>query len=44
MCKRHGHQVGLEAKIEYHPTFDVIGVNYESWRRYDDKHLRHRGQ
>ena len=33
MGKRHGHQVGVEAKIEYHPALDVIGVNYESWRR-----------
>ncbi len=33
MAHSHGHQVGLEAKIEYHPVLDVLGVHYESWRR-----------
>jgi IS605 OrfB family transposase len=33
MARHHGHQVGIEAKIEYHPVLEVLGVKYESWRR-----------
>ncbi|MCL1473721.1 hypothetical protein [Argonema antarcticum] len=33
MAKKHGHQVGIEAKIEYHPTLEILGFRYESWRR-----------
>jgi hypothetical protein len=30
---RHGTQVGIEAKIEYHPALEILGIKYESWRR-----------
>lgn len=33
MSNRHGSQVGIEAKIEAHPTLEIIGYFYESWRR-----------
>ena len=33
MARRHGFQVGVESKIEYHPTLEVLGERYESWRR-----------
>jgi IS605 OrfB family transposase len=33
MTKSHGFQVGIEAKIEYHPTLEILGSHYESWRR-----------
>lgn len=33
MAKSHGAQVGVEAKIEYHPMLEVLGSCYESWRR-----------
>jgi IS605 OrfB family transposase len=33
MARHHGQQVGIEAKIEYHPVLEVLGVKYESWRR-----------
>jgi IS605 OrfB family transposase len=33
MGKRHGHQVGIEAKVDYQSAFDTLGVAYESWRR-----------
>lgn len=33
MAKLHGFQVGIEAKIEYHPALEDLGACYESWRR-----------
>jgi len=33
MARRHGSQVGIESKIEYHPTLEILGEKYESWRR-----------
>lgn len=33
MARRHGLQVGIEAKIEYHVAFEDIGFCYEQWRR-----------
>jgi hypothetical protein len=33
MARSHGVQVGIEAKIQYHPTFEILGFNYKSWRR-----------
>lgn len=33
MSKKHGQQIGIEAKIEYHPIFEDLGTAYESWRR-----------
>jgi len=33
MARSHGYQVGIEAKIEYHPTLEILGTKYESWRR-----------
>lgn len=33
MAKNHGLQIGIEAKIEYHPIFEDLGSAYESWRR-----------
>jgi IS605 OrfB family transposase len=33
MARRHGSQVGIEAKIEDHPTIEILGTKYESWRR-----------
>lgn len=33
MARRHGLQVGIEAKIEYHSAFEDLGSHYESWRR-----------
>lgn len=29
----HGSQVGIEAKIEYHPALEILGTKYETWRR-----------
>jgi IS605 OrfB family transposase len=33
MAGSHGTQVGIEAKIEAHPTLEILGFHYESWRR-----------
>lgn len=33
MSARHGQQIGIEAKIEYHALFEDLGTSYESWRR-----------
>jgi hypothetical protein len=33
MARSHGYQVGIEAKIEYHPTLEILGTKYESWKR-----------
>lgn len=33
MAHNHGSQVGIEAKIEYHPILEILGSAYESWRR-----------
>lgn len=33
MSKKHGLQVGIEAKIEYHQLLEDLGTSYESWRR-----------
>lgn len=33
MSKKHGLQIGIESRIEYHPTLEAVGVSYESWRR-----------
>jgi IS605 OrfB family transposase len=33
MARRHGSQVGIESKIEYHPALEILGIKYESWRR-----------
>lgn len=33
MARRHGSQVGIEAKMEDHPALEILGAQYESWRR-----------
>ncbi len=33
MGKKHGLLLGIEAKIEYHPTLEALGVFYEALRR-----------
>lgn len=33
MARSHGYQVGIEAKIEYHPILEILGTKYESWKR-----------
>jgi IS605 OrfB family transposase len=33
MAGSHGSQVGIEAKIEYHPALEILSTCYESWRR-----------
>jgi IS605 OrfB family transposase len=33
VVKKHGRLLGIEAKIEAHPTLEAIGVYYESLRR-----------
>jgi IS605 OrfB family transposase len=33
MARRHGSQVGIEARIEDHPALEILGDKYESWRR-----------
>lgn len=33
MARRHGSQVGIEAKIEYHPALEDLGELYEKCRR-----------
>ena len=33
MARCHGSQVGIEAKIKYHSTLEILGIHYESWRR-----------
>ena len=33
MARRHGSQVGIEAKIEAHPSLEILGAEYESWKR-----------
>ncbi len=33
MAKNHGLQVGIEAKIEYHPALENLGFLHEQWRR-----------
>lgn len=33
MARHHGLQVGIKAKIEYHPGFEDLGCCYEQWRR-----------
>lgn len=31
--KKHGLQIGVESKIEYHAIFEDLGSAYETWRR-----------
>ena len=33
MARSHGYQVGIEAKVEYHPALEILGTKYESWKR-----------
>jgi hypothetical protein len=41
MAKKHGAQIGIEAKLTYIPVLDLIGEFYESMRRTAINWLQH---